>query len=120
MSIRTAYANTRVTPEFELEELVKTPKDSNITPPLPQFSTRDNKWIEAKLNHQTHRLYEHLEDVYHVSDGLLVYTENQTDLSGQLLVPDALLVERQHKNLCHAESQKVLTVLKKRFYWDNM
>ena len=120
-TIRTVYANTRVTPEFELEELVKTLKDSNLTPPLPQFSTRD-KWIEAQLNHQTHRLYEHLEGVYHAPDGLLVYNENPNE-PVRTIVPDALqipLVEWQHKNLCHTGSQKVLTVLKKKFYWANM
>jgi hypothetical protein len=118
---KTVYAGPRVTPEYELEELVRILKDSNMTPPVAQFSTRD-KWIEAQVNHQTHLLYDTLEGIHHTPDGLLVY-EERPGAPLRTIVPDALqipLVEWQHKNLCHVGSQKILTVLKQRFYWKNM
>jgi len=110
---KTVYAGPRVTPDYELEELVRILKDSNMTPPVAQFSTRD-KWIEAQVNHQTHLLYDTLEGIHHTPDGLLVY-EERPGAPLRTIVPDVLqipLVEWQHKNLCHVGSQKILTVLK--------
>ena len=55
-------------------------------------------------------------------DGLLVYQEEpgsplRTIVPNSIAIP---LVEWQHKNLCHAGPQKVLSTLKARFYWKGM
>ena len=132
-TIRTVYAGEkdrpsgnvhgtgRVTEEFELQELVKILKDSNLTPPLPQFSTRD-KWIEEQRKHRTKLIYENLPGLHTAQDGLLVYQE-EPGSPLRTIVPDSIaipLVEWQHKNLCHAGPQKVLSTLKARFYWKGM
>ena len=125
--IRTVYAGEategtdRVTEEFELQELVKKLRSSNLTPPLPEFSTRE-KWIEEQKKQRTKLLYQDVDGVYEAQDGLLVYQEHP-DVPLRTIVPDSLtipLVEWQHKNLCHVGPQKVLSTLKKRFYWKRM
>ena len=128
--IRTVFASegesdvqgtNRVTEEFELEQLVQHLKSSNLTPPLPEFSTRA-KWIEEQKKYRTKLLYQDLDGVYEAPDGLLVY-EEKPGAPLRTIVPDSMtipLVEWQHKNLCHVGPQKVLTTLKARFYWKGM
>ena len=129
-TIRTVYAGEaesdvhgtdRVTEEYELQQLVKALKSSNITPPLPEFSTRE-KWIQEQKKHRTKLIYEGVDGVYEAPDGLLVY-EDKPGAPLRTIVPDSIaipLVQWQHKNLCHVGPQKVLHTLKARFYWKGM
>ena len=118
---RDVEGTDRVTEEFELKELVKHLKNSNLTPPLPEFSTRE-KWIEEQRKHRTKLIYKGMEGVYEAQDGLLVY-EERPGAPLRTIVPDSItipLVEWQHRNLCHVGPQKILNTLKKRFYWKRM
>ena len=80
----------QVTEEFELQELVKMLKDSNLTPPLPQFSTRD-KWIEEQQKHKTKLIYENLPGLHTAQDGLLVY-EEEPGSPLRTIVPDSIAI----------------------------
>ena len=123
----TEVSSERITEEFELQNLVKILKDSNLTPPLPEFSTRA-RWVEEQEKHRTKLLYENTKGVYEAPDGLLVYEEDPgpkspTRLPLRTIVPDSMTIDLarwQHKNLCHAGAQKLLSVLKRRFYWKGM
>ena len=115
------HGTNRVTEEYDLNELVKHLKSFSLTPPLPEFSTRE-KWIEEQKKHKTKLQYQGTEGVYEAPDGLLVYEETP-GAPLRTIVPDSIaiaLVEWQHKNLCHVGPQKVLSTLKKRFYWKGM
>ena len=118
---RDVEGTDRVTEEYELQELVKHLKNSNLTPPLPEFSTRE-RWIEEQRKHRTKLLYKDMEGVYEAQDGLLVY-EERPGAPLRTIVPDSMtipLVEWQHQNLCHVGPQKILNTLKARFYWKGM
>ena len=119
--IRTVHASKRVTPDFELDDLVKHLKDSNLTPPLPHFATRQD-WIAAQKKERCALIYEGTPGVYEAADGLLVI---ETAPGGPLrtIVPTTMTIDLatwQHQNLCHLGYQKILSVLKKKFYWKNM
>ena len=46
--LKTVYAGNEVdSPEYKLTELVKKPKDCNLTPALPRFKTRA-EWIQCQ------------------------------------------------------------------------
>ena len=123
-TLQTVYAGEGddVTPEIELAELVKTLRDSNPTPALPNFRTRQD-WIEAQKRDRTKikwlqdpRMHEC------ATDGLIMYEEFE-GAPLKTVVPDDMqqaLVEWKHKNLCHVGYQKVFSVLKQRFHFNRM
>jgi len=119
--IKTVYTSQRVTPEFDLQELMKKLKDSNLTPPLPQFATRA-EWIKAQKQERCPLIWKGTEGLYQAQDDLLLIELTRGDPL-KTIVPTTMeipLVKWQHQNLCHAGYQKVLSVLKKRFHWKNM
>ena len=113
--VRTVHQSVRVTPEFELQELVRVLKSSNMTPPLPVARTRAD-WIKAQKDNLTKLLWEGTEGVKQDPDGLWTF-EGKTIVPVPLQIP---LVKWQHAALCHVGPQKVLTVLKQRFHWSHM
>ena len=126
--IRTVYANhrvtrdgKRVTPDFELEELAKHLKNSNMTPPLPQFATRQ-AWIDAQKKERCKLTWGSYPGLRNTPDGLLMI-EHPKGTVARTIVPPSMqipLATWQHRNLCHLGSQKILSVLKKKFIWKNM
>ena len=119
--IKTVYANSRVTPEFELNELLKILKDSNMTPPLENFRTRE-EWIEQQSQYPLKDMYSSEGTLCKSTDGLLMITLKEGEPTKTVVPPnlETPLAEWQHKNMCHAGSQKILTQLKKRFHWKHM
>ena len=120
--IQTVYANTNVTPEYELAELVKKLKDSNLTPALPRFKTRQD-WIKCQKDSKCLLMWGGTPGVHEsVTDGLLVYEPKPGDPFKTIVPPEIQkdLVEWQHKNLCHVGSQKIFSTLKKRFHFKDM
>ena len=119
--IRTVYANRQVTPDIDLEELMKHLKDSNMTPPLPEFASRED-WIKAQEKERCALIWESEPGVHKAADGLIVL-EMPKGSPLRTIVPTALhipLATWQHRNLCHVGYQKVLSILKKKFFWKNM
>ena len=119
--IKTVHAGRRVTPDFDLEELMKHLKDSNLTPPLPEFASRQD-WIAAQKKERCELIWKNEPGVYTATDGLLVL-EMPAGAPLRTIVPSALqipLATWQHRNICHLGYQKVLSVLKKKFFWKNM
>ena len=113
--IRTVHQNTRVTPEFELQELMRVLKSSNTTPPLPIAKTRED-WIEFQKDNLTKLIWQGTDGVKQDPDGLWTF-------EGKTIVPDPLqipLVKYQHASMCHVGTQKIHTALKQRFHWKNM
>ena len=118
--IQTVYAGDRVTPEFELSELLKKLRDSNPTPALPHFKTRQ-EWIDAQKRDLTKLRWEHDPHMHEALDGLITYHHDDGRVA--TIVPGEVqkeLVEWQHKNLCHVGSQKIFSVLKKGFHFNMM
>ena len=119
--IKTVFTNQRVTPDFELEELAKHLKNSNMTPPLAQFATRQD-WIAAQKKERCRLIWGKEPGIFEALDGLLMIEHPEGSVL-KTIVPSAMeipLVEWQHRNLCHLGSQKVLSVLKKKFHWKSM
>ena len=119
--IRTVYTIERVTPDFELAELVKTLKDSNQTPPLATFRTRQD-WIREQKKERVELIWGSTPGVQKAPDDLMSIELKPGDPL-KTIVPTAIamdLAKWQHQNLCHVGYQKVLTVLKKRFHWKHM
>jgi len=113
--IRTVHQGTRVTPEFELQELVRVLSASNTTPPLPIAKTRED-WIEFQKDNLTKLLWQDTDGVKQDPDGLWTF-EGKTIVPQPLQIP---LVKYQHASMCHVGFQKIHTVLKQRFHWKNM
>jgi len=119
--IKTVYTSKRVTPDFDLDELMKILKDSNMTPPVAEFATRQD-WIAAQKKERCELIWRNEPGVYTAPDGLLV-VEMPKGTPIRTIVPSALqipLVTWQHRNVCHVGYQKVLSILKKKFFWKNM
>ena len=123
------YANSRVTdptidrvtPEYELNELMKHLQDSNLTPPLPQCNTRA-QWIQAQKDHRCKDLWPNDKRVHTVQDDLLVFEENEGE-AYRTIVPEALqedLIKWKHHQMCHMAPKKVFNELKKRFHFNHM
>ena len=123
-TLQTVYAGEgdNVTPEIELAELVKTLRDSNPTPALPNFRTRQD-WIEAQKRDRTKIKWSQDPRMHEcATDGLIMYEEFE-GAPLKTVVPDDMqqaLVEWKHKNLCHVGYQKVFSVLKQRFHFNRM
>ena len=66
------YVNDRVTPEVELDLLMRQLADSDRTPPLPSCRTRMD-WVREQHRHRCADLWAHEPKVFTVQDGLLVY-----------------------------------------------
>ena len=114
-TIRTVHANARVTPEFELQELVRVLSSSNMTPPLPIARTRED-WIQLQKDNLTKLMWQGVDGVKQDPDGLWTF-EGKTIVPEPLQVP---LAKYQHCQMCHVGFQKIHTVLKQRFHWKNM
>ena len=118
--IKTVHAN-RVTPDFDMTDLMKHLKDSNMTPPLPSFATRED-WIKAQKQERCALIWQGAPGVHTAAAGLLVI-ESPKGTPLRTIVPVALqvpLATWQHLNLCHVGYQKILSILKKKFFWKNM
>ncbi len=113
--IRTVHANCRVTPEFELQELVRILSSSNTTPPLPIAKTRGD-WIQFQKDNLTELIWKGKDGVKQDPDGLWT-CDGKTIVPAPLQIP---LVKYQHASICHVGYQKIHTVLKQRFHWKSM
>lgn len=114
-SVGTTYNGNRVTPEFELQELMRVLSSSNMTPPLPVARTRED-WIQFQKDNLTELIWKGIDGVKQDPDGLWTY-------DGKTIVPDPLqipLVKYQHAAMCHVGTHKIHNVLKQRFHWKNM
>ena len=115
------YVNDRVTPEIELDILMKQLADSDRTPPLPACRTRAD-WVREQQRHRCADLWAHEPRVFTVQDGLLVY-EHKEGEPYRTIVPKALqkpLVRYMHYRMCHMSAGKVFHVLKKTFHFKHM
>ena len=112
---RVHQSSSRVTPEFELQELVKTLMASNMTPPLPNARTRE-EWVKLQKDNLTKLLWEDIDGVRQDPDGLWTF-EGKTIVPAPLQVP---LTKWKHASACHVGSQKIYTMLKQRFHWKHM
>ena len=112
---RVHQSSSRVTPEFELQELVKTLMASNMTPPLPNARTRE-EWVKLQKDNLTKLLWEDIDGVKQDPDGLWTF-EGKTIVPAPLQVP---LTKWKHASACHVGSQKIYTMLKQRFHWKHM
>jgi len=114
------FYNERVTPEYDLNELMKHLKGSNLTPALPQCNTRRD-WIRAQKKSRCKDLWESDPHVHNVQDDLLVYEPDEghyrTIVPGPLQVP---LIKWQHHHMCHMAPKKIFNSLKKRFHFKHM
>ena len=118
---KSVYVNNRLTPEIELDVLMKNLKDSNLSPPLPNHRTRAD-WIQAQVTHNTAARWAHEPRIRPAQDGLLVYHSPEQD-EYRTVVPEPLqtpLIQWKHKNMCHMSTKKVHNALKKHFYFENM
>ena len=121
LPIRTVYASERVTPDFELQELERILKDSNMTPPVDEFKTRQD-WIAAQKKERIRLIWKGTPGLHEAPDELVLIELKPGDPL-RTIVPTTLtigLVKWQHKNMCHVGYEKILNILKKRFYWKNM
>lgn len=115
------YVNNRITPEIELDLLMKNLKDSNLAPPLPNHRTRAD-WIREQVTHGTAAHWAHEPRIRPAQDGLLVYHSPEDD-EYRTVVPQPLqtpLILWKHKNMCHMSTKKVCNALKKNFFFGNM
>ena len=118
---KNVYLNNRVTPEIELQQLMRHLKDSNLTPPLPDHKTR-NDWLQEQVNHRTAALWAHEPLVRPAQDGLMIY-HSPDDGTPRTVVPEPLqtpLIQWKHRHMCHMSTGKVVNSLKKNFYFHNM
>ena len=118
---KNVYVNNRVTPEIDLQQLMRNLKDSNLTPPLPDHRSRQD-WIDEQVRHRTSALWAHEPRVGPAQDGLLMYRSPQNDTL-LTVVPEPLqtpLIEWKHKQMCHMSTKKVYNELKKKFFFNNM
>jgi len=121
-NFKQVYASQRITPEVELDLLVRNLKDSNITPPLPMCNTRQD-WIREQRRHRCAEQWSHDPHVFEaVQDGLLVYEPApgeplRTIVPGPLQVP---LIEWKHHQMCHMSGKKMFHSLKKTFHFKQM
>ena len=118
---KTIFVNNRVTPEVELDLLMKNLKDSNLTPPLPTCNTRAD-WIREQMRHNCAALWVHEPKVHLVQDGLLVY-EPEVGGPYRTIVPRALqvpLIKWKHHQMCHMSGAKIYHSLKHKFHFENM
>ena len=115
------YVNNRVTPEIELDVLMKHLSNSDRTPPLPACRTRA-EWVREQRRHRCADLWRHEPRVFEVQDGLLVMEPKEGD-PYLTIVPKALqkpLIKWTHYRMCHMSAGKVFNVLKKRFHFKHM
>ena len=118
---KNVYVNNRLTPEIELDILMKNLKDSNLAPPLPNHRTRAD-WIREQVTHRTAARWAHEPRIRPAQDGLLIY-QSPEDNEFRTVVPEPLqtpLIQWKHKNMCHMSTKKVCNALKKNFYFTNM
>ena len=115
------YVNNRVTPEIELDMLMKHLRNSDLTPPLPTCRTRGD-WIREQHRHHSALNWANNDRVFPVQDGLLVYQPTDEDTM-RTIVPAPLqrpLIKWMHHNMCHMSAGKVYNVLKKRYHFHDM
>ena len=115
------YLNDRVTPEVDLDLLMKHLNDSDLTPPLPACATRE-EWVRKQIQHRCAEKWTSEPRVFTVQDGLLVY-EPAPGEPLRTIVPVPLqipLIKWQHYRMCHMSAGKVLNVLRKKFHFTNM
>ena len=115
------HVNNRITPEIELDILMRNLKDSNLAPPLPEHRTRAD-WIREQGTHGTAARWAHEARIRPAQDGLLVYHAPEND-EYRTVVPEPLqtpLIQWKHKNMCHMSTKKVCNALKTNFFFDNM
>ena len=108
----------RITPEPDLQNLMKTLKDTNLTPPLPLCPNRQ-EWIRLQREHRIPHIWAGRAE--RTQDGL--WFVKGKDGAMRTIVPRTLqkpLVVWKHYNMCHMGFKKVYHELSKRFYWDNM
>jgi hypothetical protein len=113
---QTVYVNNRVTPEIELDALMKNLKDSNLTPPLPTCNTRAD-WVREQIRHRSAILWAHEPKVFPVQDGLLVYKPDSGE-PYRTIVPKALqkpLIKWKHHQMCHMSGGKIFHSLKQKY-----
>ena len=118
---KNVYVNNRITPEIELDLLMKHLKDSNLAPPLPNHKTRAD-WIREQVTHRTAARWAHEPRIRPAQDGLLMY-QSPEENEFRTVVPEPLqtpLIQWKHKNMCHMSIKKVCNSLKKNFYFGNM
>ncbi len=89
--IKTVHANERTTPEFELTDLVKKLRDSNLTPPLAEFRTRE-EWIQQQKDCDVKRLWIGIPGIYEAADGLVVFEEHEGE-PVKTIVPASIQLE---------------------------
>ena len=118
---KNVYLNNRVTPEIELQQLMRNLKDSNMTPPLPQHKHRQD-WIREQVRHRTADLWAHEPRVRPAQDGLIVYHDPDQG-AYRTVVPESLqtpLIQWKHKHMCHMSAGKIYNSLSKSFHFHNM
>ena len=71
LPIRTVYTSKRVTPEFELQELEKILKDSNMTPPVAEFKTQQY-WIDTQRKERVRLIWKDTPGLHEAPDGLVL------------------------------------------------
>lgn len=116
------YSNERVTPEYELDVLMKNLSSSNLTPCLPQCNTRP-QWIQEQRRNRCKELWvgePKVDDK--TQDGLLVYRETEQS-PPKTIIPIPLqvpLIKWKQQQMCHMAPKKIFNELKKRYHFKHM
>lgn len=115
------YMTDRVTPEVELDKLMRHLRNSDLCPPLPTCRSRAD-WVKEQRRHKCAEIWLSDPRSWEAQDGLVAYREDD-DAPLRTIVPEALqipLIKWEHHQMCHMSAGKLYNHLKKKFFFLEM